>query len=381
MFANKCLNVLIALKDHWKRVLGSEDVDGCDNDYKVIFPADVVKLKNFITEFDEVVKQHSIFADNHNEDNRALHLEDELSAEKIEEDLEKINNHQSELNCILGVTKELSIKVEDSEENKSNIENIYDWRQRCEESSEEFKSDQQLNKSSFIPQTVRMTRSNSGKWKVLRHDNQPSPPTEPVQEDREKIKEEMDGQVINDLPNVTYRKVLNNKRSLNCVKTAHKFGPQLACVEPDCDFTTPYPSNMRSHKMKHMNEKPFVCKMIGCGKLFKSLYRLHFHIKNVHTSERNHRCEFEGCGKAFKSRMSLKQHSLIHSTLKYVCEYPDCNYKTPFLSNIKSHNLKHTPDRNFVCEWPQCHKKFKSRHYLAFHLKKHKHEFPLDMVH
>ena len=382
IFANKCLNVLIGLKDHLMRVLDSHDIAGGVNDYKVLFPADVQKLKKFNSEFKDILKQNTVSCDNCINNER---VEKTNVAEECKQEVEDIIDQKVTINntdnAVVGIDGSSVVKVEDNEEVKANIENINTKLKICNVSLK-------VKRNSTVPQTGRMTRSTSGKWKVLRHGNQSSPPTESIGQIQVNKKPVIDSHIANDRPIVSNRKVFKTERPMNIVKPFQsvrhkfqnklsnklptKFGTKLACIESDCGFTTSYSSNLRVHKMKHSSEKPYVCKMNGCGKTFKSVYRLHFHCKTVHTSERNYRCEAEGCGKAFKSRMSLKQHSLLHSTLKYVCEYPNCNYKTPFLSNIRNHNSKHSSERNFVCDWPQCNKKFKSRHYLSFHIKKHK---------
>ncbi|KAJ6547846.1 hypothetical protein B0H10DRAFT_2130735 [Mycena sp. CBHHK59/15] len=61
-------------------------------------------------------------------------------------------------------------------------------------------------------------------------------------------------------------------------------------------------------------ERPFVCKVEGCGKCFVRGEHLKRHVISIHTYEKVHRCTYEDCGKAFSRRDNLVQHSRVHPT-------------------------------------------------------------------
>lgn len=79
--------------------------------------------------------------------------------------------------------------------------------------------------------------------------------------------------------------------------------------------------NLREEKLKkpfiqNTNEiiqnRPFVCKFVGCSSAFKRLEHLKRHNR-IHTGEKPFKCHFPGCYKKFARSDNLSQHLKIHN--------------------------------------------------------------------
>ncbi|KAJ8295795.1 Zinc finger protein MSN4 [Rhodotorula toruloides] len=59
-------------------------------------------------------------------------------------------------------------------------------------------------------------------------------------------------------------------------------------------------------------KKIFVCKVPGCGKLFKRSEHLKRHVRSIHTNERPFQCRWPGCERRFTRHDNLWQHLRVH---------------------------------------------------------------------
>ena len=69
----------------------------------------------------------------------------------------------------------------------------------------------------------------------------------------------------------------------------------------------------------------------------------------------------------------------IEKTNELKCFWPKCQYKTPYESYLKRHQLIHSNERQFVCDWSECGKRFKTKsdliqHKRVVHLKEKKYK-------
>ena len=109
----------------------------------------------------------------------------------------------------------------------------------------------------------------------------------------------------------------------------------------------------------------------GCGRSFKHATQKAIHIRKVHTGERPFVCKVEGCGKAFYSSGDLKSHEKTHSGLKPF-ECPTCGKALSSRNALKVHiKALHTLERPFKCEVPNCGMTYMTRLDLDRHMKKH----------
>jgi uncharacterized Zn-finger protein len=57
---------------------------------------------------------------------------------------------------------------------------------------------------------------------------------------------------------------------------------------------------------------------------------------------------------------------------RYVCYWPQCQYKTGKKFNLNKHEAKHTGEKKFECFWPGCQYKTANQSNLKSHEKQHK---------
>lgn len=126
--------------------------------------------------------------------------------------------------------------------------------------------------------------------------------------------------------------------------------------------------NTRSGFAYHINQhhskiKNYSCSF--CDKKFGMKRILDNHIRNIHSSEKTFQCM--KCFKYFKTDAALYNHEIIHKQSNYVCDL--CDKKFHYKHNLEVHRLLHSNDRKYSCN--HCSSTFKTRNYLAKHLKGH----------
>lgn len=126
--------------------------------------------------------------------------------------------------------------------------------------------------------------------------------------------------------------------------------------------------NTRSGFAYHINQhhskiKNYSCSF--CDKKFGMKRILDNHIRNIHSSEKTFQCM--KCFKYFKTDAALYNHEIIHKQSNYLCEL--CDKKFHYKHNLEVHRLLHSNDRKYSCN--HCSSTFKTRNYLAKHLKGH----------
>ncbi|XP_063701619.1 zinc finger protein 600-like [Culicoides brevitarsis] len=126
--------------------------------------------------------------------------------------------------------------------------------------------------------------------------------------------------------------------------------------------------NTRSGFAYHINQhhskiKNYSCSF--CDKKFGMKRILDNHIRNIHSSEKTFQCM--KCFKYFKTDAALYNHEIIHKQSNYGCDL--CDKKFHYKHNLEVHRLLHSNDRKYSCN--HCSSTFKTRNYLAKHLKGH----------
>ena len=130
------------------------------------------------------------------------------------------------------------------------------------------------------------------------------------------------------------------------VKTIIK---KYICHYPECKKVFPGPSKLNEHIRRHTGEKPFDCNT--CGKKFLAKDNLDDHINRCHkVLDEPLVCGIDNCDKQFRTELSLKTHQKMCHLLsaRFVCDYPNCDFKTRFNQFIKCTQDTYSHKRNAI---------------------------------
>ena len=159
-------------------------------------------------------------------------------------------------------------------------------------------------------------------------------------------------------------------------KSGHRETDDLfRCPYPGCSFSSKIVYYVERHQFKHTNQRPYQCSQ--CDKSFKQESVLTSHVQRRHQlSEEPLICNIDNCQKQFQSEHSLKAHQNFYHTKeqKYVCDYPECQFKTPYEPLLAVHRVKHSEERPFVCPMDGCGRRFKFESGVKHHIDSHSDE-------
>ena len=111
------------------------------------------------------------------------------------------------------------------------------------------------------------------------------------------------------------------------------------CTRNRLPFKAKY--KLVNHIRVHTGERPFPCRVPGCGKLFARSENLKIH-KRTHTGEKPFMCEYPGCGRRFANSSDRKKHSHVHTSDKpYNCKIEGCNKSYTHPSSLRKHMKLH----------------------------------------
>ena len=116
--------------------------------------------------------------------------------------------------------------------------------------------------------------------------------------------------------------------------------------------------------------KEFFCEFPSCNKKFNYSSELKRH-QSTHSKETSFFCAI--CSKTFSRQDNLKAHERLHTDERpFKCEWPGCGQEFKNRSSLKNHSPIHLATNGFICKIKGCFKKFGSqkeldKHYMFTH--------------
>ena len=105
-----------------------------------------------------------------------------------------------------------------------------------------------------------------------------------------------------------------------------------------CDYITAFESDMKRHKIQHVDEKMWDCTNSNCDRSFKRKSDMTSHAK-THTND-DQKCPAQGCDYSNKDPRNLKQHMKCHSNVKPL-KCPMCQERFKHYQQLKRHKENH----------------------------------------
>jgi KRAB domain-containing zinc finger protein len=134
-------------------------------------------------------------------------------------------------------------------------------------------------------------------------------------------------------------KAFDTRRKLARHKRHHTY-IEKTCICDICGHTSVNESQMRIHKARHSNERPFKCQ--SCPAAFKLDHMLKSH-QIIH-KEKEFECDI--CGKKFRNYHSIRLHMAVHADItdvrRFTCEL--CGKSTVSGTALTRHLKIHTSE-------------------------------------
>lgn len=164
--------------------------------------------------------------------------------------------------------------------------------------------------------------------------------------------------------------LIHIQRKFVCSECPKEYKSEKSFIEHK---QTHLPPEQRDPNIKRRTQVK-ICICTYCGKQSNSQAAHDGHVR-THTNETPYSCTF--CPKKFKVYPSLKSHLLIHYNQKpFKCN--TCGACFRQASHLKTHSLCHTKERKHVCLI--CSKTFALRGNLNTHLKTHKAQHAVNIL-
>ncbi|KAK6639475.1 hypothetical protein RUM43_007748 [Polyplax serrata] len=166
---------------------------------------------------------------------------------------------------------------------------------------------------------------------------------------------------------VTCKQVFKFKQSLlQHVRTVHETNRPYSCDV--CRATFSSKSSLRNHRVIHLSLR-YPCE--ECGNEFKGRSGLYLHKQRVHRGKKDFVCDY--CGKMFALKCQRDTHRRIHTGEKpFKCETCGAGFRAQ--SGLYAHRKTHTDERPYKCEI--CGKRLRLPYNLRLHMRTHTGEKP-----
>ena len=127
--------------------------------------------------------------------------------------------------------------------------------------------------------------------------------------------------------------------------------PPVKCTQ--CPKVCSTPCTLARHMYLHSDLK-YPCHRCEQRFAFESELRVH---KFKHRRIRMFKCVHPNCHKTYFSEGELNQHVKVHDNIDHKCDHEGCNYSSPDVRLLRSHECTHKDFFRFYC--CTCQKGFK----------------------
>ncbi|XP_059612676.1 zinc finger protein 585B-like [Phlebotomus argentipes] len=127
---------------------------------------------------------------------------------------------------------------------------------------------------------------------------------------------------------------------------------------------------IQEHMELHLNPDAFKC--VECGKMSRTKYNLHLHMKNSHTPKEFHKFMCDKCPATFMTMERYKKHAFVHLPEdKKANKCPKCSKAFAFKANLRIHveQVHNKGPSEHICE--VCAKIFSNAEVFRRHSKTH----------
>ena len=140
-----------------------------------------------------------------------------------------------------------------------------------------------------------------------------------------------------------------------------------------CGIYSKNGSSARNHHIKHFIEANLSCDL--CGKAFKFLTNLRYHIQAMHIIDLSTNFTCEICGTSFKNRPCLTSHKKTHIIIKkFNCNI--CGNQFTTMSALRKHTKSHLKIKDHVCS--VCGRAFARKSVLDNHKRTHEDRYDYE---
>lgn len=149
----------------------------------------------------------------------------------------------------------------------------------------------------------------------------------------------------------------------------HEYDTELwQCPHPGCQYRCTATSKLERHKLKHSEDRPWLCPI--CAKAFKLAKQLRLHTSACHgDADQASGLTCQVCKVSFVTPRQLRSHvEAVHQKKRnFLCT--TCGYSAGSKSTLKLHSRKHTGDKPFACD--QCQYSSSDHNALRRHKMRH----------
>ncbi|CAG2110977.1 unnamed protein product [Medioppia subpectinata] len=138
-----------------------------------------------------------------------------------------------------------------------------------------------------------------------------------------------------------------------------------------CDKSYALQSALRVH-VRRTHHKAYPCEYADCGRAFGVRADLQKHVRRVHDElyVRPIACTWIGCPLRFESTLRMTEHLRRHTGDKPL-ECPECDKRFATAGDRAAHVVNQHKDRRYACEWPGCQFRAAFMSQMRSHIKRH----------